>query len=318
MAITSVGYDGTVSESDWAQMIPLVGNAEYGVMETTDWKVTVHTTLDRGVKVGVGTGWGMGVMDTSTTVVSLQGAAVSSGSRWDLVVARRDWSGTAQGGGETTFVLITGTPTKAIPNRNTDPGNIDDQPIALVQFTAGSNTATTIVDLRCYARNGGMAARDLLALDYLRHAGASITIGDTLWSRDLDLNGNPVWNAALVYGKIPLFDTGGAPAGMPAVPSGTTQFLMQAGSTVLKTDANGFGVISYPTPFPNGLVTITLANGDDTIFGDMSCGVAGANWGTSPANKAYTAFNLRGNLNGGRSDNFPNKTVRINWIAIGW
>jgi hypothetical protein len=200
MAITSIGYDGTVTESDWAQLIPLAGSSHYGVAETTDWRVTASTTLDRGVKVGVGQGWGHGVLDTNTTTITLQGEAVGSGSRWDMVVARRDWGGT---GGVTSFVLIKGTATKALPARNVDPGNIDDQPLALVQFTAGSTAPTTIVDLRCYARNGGVVARDALALGYLQHAGAKVMIGNVLWSRDLDANGSPVWNTDMrASGKV--------------------------------------------------------------------------------------------------------------------
>jgi len=46
--------------------------------------------------------------------------------------------------------------------------------------------------------------------------------------------------------------------------------------------------------------------------------VAGSNWGTAPAGKTYTAFKVWGNRNGLRYDFFPNRTIRINWIAIGW
>jgi hypothetical protein len=130
MAITSIGYDGSVNESQWAKMVPLVGSSHYGVSAPSDWKVTPHATLDRGVSIAAGSGWGQGVLDTSDATVSLQGGSVSSGSRWDMVVMRRSWAGT---GGSSTFALIAGSASMVLPTRNNTPGTLDDQPIALVR-----------------------------------------------------------------------------------------------------------------------------------------------------------------------------------------
>lgn len=316
MAITSIGYDGSVNEAQWAKLVPLAGSAHYGVAGTSDWKVTAHPTLTRGVTIATGTGWGHGVLDTSDATVSLQGTGITSGSRWDVVVARRNWSGA---GGVTSFVIIAGSSSKSIPSRNTTPGTLDDQPIALVQFTAGQTAPTEIVDLRCWSRNGGMTARDDLALGYLKEPGASIIINEVIWNCTLDTNGNAVWSNAQMLGRIPMFGVGGIPAGAyNAVPPAGTQFLVQAGSNVLKTDGNAFGKIVFPTPFPNGLISIQLTNGDDFSFNDMGIGVAGGNWGTSPQNRYQVAFNIWGAIAGNRTKSWPNRTIRINWIAIGW
>ena len=321
MAITSIGYDGSVNESQWAKMVPLVGSAHYGVSGSGDWKVTPHATLDRGLSIATGSGWGHGVLDTSDTTASLQGGTVSSGSRWDLVVMRRNWSGT---GGASTFVLVPGGTTMVLPTRNTAPGTLDDQPIALVKFSAGQTSAQTIVDLRCWARNGGMIAKDDLALSYLKLPGAQIMINGTQWNCDLDTNGNPAWST-FHTGKIPLFGASGRLSegdmeGDAVVTSGR-QFLIQAGSTVATTDGAGNARIIWPKPFPVGILTVTLTNGDSWAAGTgVSFHVAGnaALWGVhgggSKSEVVYSAYGWRG----GALGPMPSQVHRVNWIAIGW
>lgn len=313
MAITSIGYDGSVNEAQWAKMIPSVGSSQYGVVAAGDWKVTPHSTMDRGVNIAIGSGWGHGVLDTSDATVSLQGALVSSGDRWDMVVMRRNWAGV---GGVSTFVLVQGTAVKQLPSRNNTPGTLDDQPLALVRFTAGQTAAQEIIDLRCWGRNGGLAARDELALTYLKEPGASITVGDEVWNCIVDGNGNVSWSS-FVMGRISLFGVGGVPPGN-AVPPAGTEFLVQTGCTVLTTDANAFGKLVYPQAFPNGLLSIQLMNADDYSFNDMGIAPAGSNWGTSPANRIQCAFQIWGASGGVRTKNWPNRSIRIHWTAIGW
>lgn len=190
MAITSIGYDGSVNESDWAKMIPLVGSSHYGVAGANDWKVTAHSTMDRGVNIATGTGWGHGVRDTSDATVSLQAAAVSSGDRWDMIVMRRNWSGT---GGTSSFQIVQGTSAKQLPARSNTPGTLDEQPIALVRFTAGQTAAQQIIDLRCWGRNGGLVAKDTLVLTYLNELGASVKINGETWSYEPLANDTLGW-----------------------------------------------------------------------------------------------------------------------------
>ena len=307
MAITSVGYDGSVNETEWAKLIPLAGSSHYGVSGTNDWKVTTHATMDRGVNIATGSGWGHGILDTSNSTVSLQGNSVGSGSRWDCVVARRNWSGT---GGSTQFALIQGTSTKQIPSRNTTPGTLDDQPIALVKFTAGQSAAQEIIDLRCWGRNGGMAARDELVLTYLTEMATQIKIGGILWTRAPDQNGNPVWNSAAPDGTIGLF---GVDTALQGTPDAGSPFLIQAGSVIQSTDGNGYARLTWPKPFPNGLLTVIAISGDDYAVprgfpsgsGGPGFGVGGKNYWT------YRFLQADG-------DAFKNRTHRINWIAIGW
>lgn len=336
MAITSVGYDGSVSETQWAKLIPLTGSAHYGVADSPDWKVSPHPTLDRGVNIAVGSGWGHGVLDTSDTTVSLQGTTVSSGSRWDMVVMRRNWSGT---GGTSSFVLVPGGPNKVLPARNTGPGNLDDQPLALVQFTAGQTAPTSIVDLRCWGRNGGLAARDELALTYLKLPGASIMVNGVQWNCELDANGNPSWTT-FVAGRIPLF---GGSTGALAGPGGSNpqamidggqQWLIQAGTNVNWSDASGFARLTFQKPFPNGLLTVLAFNGDDWATGGSMFFASAGNPGGGGGWFGQSGYGAKndwvysclaqqasatgsGNLLIGRYA-AANKIHRINWIAIGW
>lgn len=328
MAITSVGYDGSVSEAQWAKMIPLVGTSHYGVAGSGDWKVTAHATLDRGVSIATGTGWGMGVMDTSDATVSLQAASIGSGSRWDMVVARRNWSGT---GGTTTFAIIGGSSAKALPSRNTNEGTLDDQPLALVQFTAGSTAATAIIDLRCWGRNGGMTARDELVLTYLKQMGTSIVINGTTWCCTPNTNGSATWTATTTVGTLPLFGaskgalSGGGTNAQNLVDDGQP-FLIQAGTTVNTTDGAGYARITFQNPFPGGLLSIMATDGDGwASTGAAIFSSAGTVWGAEGfGTKASWVYGMSvqpaaGNANSTQTfTRAANRQHRVNWIAIGW
>lgn len=191
MAIISVGYDGSVNETQWAEMIKKIGSADYGVVGPGDWKVSGVPAALRTVSVAVGKGWGHGVFDEINSNVTVELDSVASGYRWDLIAMRRDWTGT---GGTSTVIKINGTSAKELPtDRASGPGLIDDQPLALVQVTAGQSQPTAVVDLRCWAGNGGMTAANSLSLNYLKSVGASCTIASRRWVCGVDTSGNAAW-----------------------------------------------------------------------------------------------------------------------------
>lgn len=145
MAITSAGYDGSVDEVQWAGLAAFLGTP-YAVANSGDWAVTTVAGADRTVRVAVGVGYGHGVRDASSTTVDLQLPTIASGTRWDLIAARRNWQPAA---GTTTFVVVTGTSAQAIPaGRLVNAGVQDDQLLALVQVTAGQTVPTAVIDLR--------------------------------------------------------------------------------------------------------------------------------------------------------------------------
>jgi hypothetical protein len=143
------------------------------------------------VSIAAGFGWGHGVTDETTANETIQLDTVTSGSRWDLIVVRRDWTPTA---GESKFMKINGGSVKAIPGgRLSGAGAIDDQPLALVQVTAGQTQPTAIVDLRCWARNGGVVAKDDLVKGYLNDLGTELYINGIEWRYIPGANDVPEW-----------------------------------------------------------------------------------------------------------------------------
>lgn len=66
MAFTSIGYDGSVNEKQWAELVPSVGSSTYGVKDADDLKVTAVAGQPLTVSVASGSGWGHGVLDTET------------------------------------------------------------------------------------------------------------------------------------------------------------------------------------------------------------------------------------------------------------
>lgn len=240
VTFTSHGYDTTTgnpyTEIAWADAHPLIGSGMYGVRSGGDWAVTAVTGADRTVSIAPGFGWGAGVTDQTVDNETIQLDTITSGSRWDLIVARRDWTPTA---GETKFMRINGGSTKAIPGgRLQTPGGIDDQPLALVQVTAGQTQPTAIVDLRCWATNGGMVAKDELAKAYLNRLGTELYINGVEWRYIPGANNVPEWvtsNAVTTY--TPTGATGWAVTGDVSVAQAGAKRLVTVDVALKRTGA---------------------------------------------------------------------------------
>lgn len=332
MAIVSVGYDGAVSEAQWAQMVSKVGSSSYGVVGSGDWKVSTVPATDRGVSIAAGAGWGAGVYDISDGPVVLQAEGLTSETyRWDMVVAQRDWSGT---GGSTTFKVVKGLSSGAqqLPIRAKNPGTLDDQPIALIQLQNGKTQVQQVVDLRCWAANGGMVIADPMAMGYLDAVGSTVFLGNTEYARTFDANGNPIWSIIAGGGRVGLFGVGPVLQGTAGAPeaAGAGGFLIQAGTTTATTDSNGAIRITWPKPFPNGLLTVTpsltissyIQPGENGVL----FGITGNTqyYGNSGDKNSVVCQLLRGPgpYSGGQWTPNPvpysGVPIRVNWIAIGW
>jgi len=200
MAVTFIsnGYDTTstnpYTEGAWADAHPAIGLARYQVRSPLHWKVSAVAGLDRTVSINAGQGAGHGITDKTVENETIQLDVISSGSRWDLIVCRRDWTPTA---GESKFMKINGGATPVIPGgRQVGPGNIDDQPLALVQVTAGQTQPTAIIDLRTWAGDGGgLIANDDLVRSFLNSTGTRIFVASTGidWVRKVGTNDTPEW-----------------------------------------------------------------------------------------------------------------------------
>jgi len=207
---TSRGYDTTPAkpygEKAWsgAHSDTPIGSARYGVFKASDWKVSIVAGATRTVSIAPGAGHGCGVTDVTFENETLQFPPSASGTRWDTVAVRRDWTPTA---GESKFVIIPGGSTKAVSGaRLSAQGEIDDQPIALVPIIENQTQPGEIVDIRCWASNGGVYAKDVLACQYLGQLGAMVTVGYEQYQYILGDNDSPAWVnvGGVMRGPVPL------------------------------------------------------------------------------------------------------------------
>jgi len=141
MAITSIGYDGTVDEVAWAKLHPAASTRPQVI---SGGPPSIVSGVDRTVRVPALEAYGFGVYVTNDANVDLQAASVASGSRWDTVVLRRDWGTNAS-----SFVIVQGTATQAVSaSVQSNPGVTADQVLALIRIDAGVTAIAALVDMR--------------------------------------------------------------------------------------------------------------------------------------------------------------------------
>lgn len=300
VTFTSHGYDTTTvnpyTETAWADAFPSIGTAKYGVRSPLHWKVTAVAGQDRTVSIGAGEGFGCGVTDKTVDNETIQLDTISSGSRWDLIAVRRDWTPT---GGESKFVKVNGGSTKTIPGgRQTGPGNIDEQPIALVQVTAGQTQPTAIVDLRTWSGDGGaIVANDDLVRSFLNSTGTQITIGGTTWTRRVGANDTPEWS-------------GSTPPGVDAGQSSSTPIIKAETRVFPATNANGDVIYTFPTAFPSALTAITITDAQSTGgFGAINVKII--NELTDRTKVCVRFLNPNGSA-------LASLTLKVSYIAVGY
>lgn len=187
MTINSVGYAGTVTDAEWARLVPFAGRAEYTIPDPDSFRASAASG-DRNVDISPGTAAGQGILDESDATVTLNLPSVGSGSRWDMIGLERDW-----GTGASTLVRVAGSAAKALPSRTQNPGIADVQPLWLLRVAAGQTAIQEFVDLRVFVGEGGCYARDDLVRSYVTRVGTRISIGTDTWVRGLNATGTPVW-----------------------------------------------------------------------------------------------------------------------------
>lgn len=260
MAITSVGYAGTVGEVQWSNMVPRVGSTFYSVDDYASFKVSISAGT-RAVSVAAGGASAVGVWDVSNAPVTLNLDTVSSGNRWDMVVIRRTWATKV-----TSLVVIQGSSTMALPSRNTTVGTVHDQPIALARVAAGSTVVQEVIDLRCIGGDGGLTAFHDLARSYLDRVGTSVRINGTVWDRQIGSMGSPEWISS--PDTTVQHQTMGAPVTGISIPGGTASggVLIKTGQvTDFGTPAFGnqyMSTVTFTNPFPRGILSVQVTQLD--------------------------------------------------------
>jgi hypothetical protein len=236
------------------------------------------------VSISAGRGVGNGITDKTVANETIQLDPIASGSRWDLIACRRDWTPTA---GVSKFVKVNGGATAVLPGgRLYGPGNIDDQPLALVQVTAGQTQPTAIIGLRTWVGDGGgLIAEHDLVRSFLNATGTRLWIDGVDWVRRAGANDVPEWVAGTspinrgvataLTGTRGTWTTPFAGNRQPRVwsPDGITAFI----TGVVQYNGSDGSIVTIPSPFaPTDGSTITYvgttqaSNGSASTSGGVS------------------------------------------------
>lgn len=294
MALTSVFYDGPVTETDRAKN--RAGAPDYGVYGGDDFKVRQHPTLPYALFVGKGKAHGHGVTDTAETDQVVQCDTLSGAGtvRWDLIVVRRNWQPLL--GGPSKLVAIPGGVNTTIPAaRLNNPGVEDDQPIAMVQWNGGLNTPKQIIDLRCWAANGGMEIANEIAFEYLSKPGSAIRFEGLTWRYTLQANSVWAWSAegfAQNYGAVS--PTGYKTTGNTTLESVSDKMRLTVDLTIQRTGGDLLVSQSAFSGFGQVLATAVLGDSPVKYVPISVSGGGNNNTATLAVDPATGVFSIRG------------------------
>lgn len=131
MTISCVGFDGSVTEAQWAKLLRAMGQGAGEQVVTSGYSVSVGVGT-RAVEVSSGEAFAAGVLATNDAAVTVTLAANSSGvTRHDLVVLEINWATNAA-----TVKAITGSSVK--PNVTQTAGTLWQVPLAEVLVPNGA------------------------------------------------------------------------------------------------------------------------------------------------------------------------------------
>lgn len=133
MAITAVGYDGSVTEAQWAKLLRALGAGAGTQVVTSGFGVSVGVGT-RALSVAAGEAYAAGVLVTSTAVEALTLAANTSGAtRYDAVVLELNWA-------TNTAVVKAITGSAVAPVLTQVAGTLWQIPLAVVAVPNGATT----------------------------------------------------------------------------------------------------------------------------------------------------------------------------------
>jgi len=135
------------------------------------------------------------------------------------------------------------------------------------------------------------------------------TSGETVFETDTGLM--KYWNGSnwVTQANLRWFGTSAALVGSPpAIDAGNFAFKMQGGTSVVTTDGSGDFTLTFPTAFPNGLLTCMLTPGYTGI---------GAHFLTI-YDSAMTLSSVKAHVWGSTGAAAANTTLRFSYLAFGW
>lgn len=323
MAITlSKGYGGQVGENDVPLWARALGGLDYGVLDAGSWKVSAVPSVARTVQAAAGTGMGRGIYDESSGGDQVEVPNPPSGQLWHAIVVRRDTSPTP--GGLTTFGHGPGAagPWEALAAcAEFGPSStVDEQPLALVRVAHDVPAVQEIIDVRCWQANGGAFGASDYVRGYLNRPGTCVRVGTVDWVLGVNGAGTLEWLGTGLLRPVNVLGAGPGLTGTP--PPGATIF-EQAGSLSNVTDSDGFAEIVFPVPFPTGLLTVVLTNGDSSVDKSpfaadvLIMSVAGAGRGGIGTRSSVRYALMRPRASAGGLDTAWLRH-RVNYIARGW
>jgi hypothetical protein len=167
MALTSIGYDGTVDELGFAQLMMLAGN-RYTVRDRAAFAAT-QVVGQRAVSLSAGMLYGTGVRTISDSAirVDLPAPGANAGA-WHLIALRRNWETNTQSIVALTDATFNTSATTPLTFPTTypsgylnNPGTSDDLPLYWA-WVNSSNITVLLIDLRVVAggKRGTPAERD--------------------------------------------------------------------------------------------------------------------------------------------------------------
>lgn len=204
MALTSVGYTGSVSDVEDAIRSKFQGANYPVVADAGDFAVTINNVSSRTVDIAPGVAWAHGVQVTNsaTATVSLDTVATSGQTRWDAIVLRRTW-GTAA----VALTKVNGTAALdaplVVPTLNDSPGDVHDQLLALAQVTNGQLLVTSIDPRRGWASKTFTfpTLASLPPAASVPYGTVATLLNGTDYRRLLDVGASPGWVAGSFGGQ---------------------------------------------------------------------------------------------------------------------
>lgn len=279
MAITSIGFAGSVGAVEFAQLAVHQGALYPVVCGKDDLAVTANPggTLTCNVAPGASAGQGVKTTSTATEAVTFSAVVTPGQTRWDAVVLRRSWAST----GSAALVVVPGTAGAGAPM--VLPAGVDDSlnsthdhVLALVQITYGNTVPTQVIDRRLQGSKV-FTAPALTALPPASAAlygmEAALPTGDRYRCRS---------------------DSGGSPAWVSDVRN-------QKGTTAAITLAAGAASTVQTTAFPTAFFAVP----------QVMLTAVSPYWGVAISSVSTTGFTWRARNNGGASE-----TAAVRWLAV--
>lgn len=212
----SWGYPGNLTADSGKWSWGQIGLGHYRwVRNAASLLATPVQAGTRQVSLAPGRFGGAGVQDVLSAPHVVTLPAVSTGTQWFLIVARRTFGATKQ----TTFEVIPGPvqasqPTSA-PAFVESRGSVEDQPLWLVPLSAGQTVPGPPVDLRLIGTGamGVYQANSELVLTITGWEGMEVVIGTDRWRRGSNAAGSSVWDKVSQGSDVELSSYGSSAAG---------------------------------------------------------------------------------------------------------